>query len=182
MTHPLPLSIILESIPKIESIEKDIDLSFRGLVWSRASRKRMLALQKLRRIESIRFSGGIYTPGNTTGRVNPDEYYREIMRSRIAVSIRGGGFDTCRFWEIPACRTLLLSEKPDIDIPGGFEDGKHAVFCQNNLSDLTGLVKYYLDHDEQRERITEQGYQHLLRHHACERRVEYFLNLCKKVL
>ncbi len=182
MTYPLSFSIILESIPKIENIEKNIDVSFRGFVWSKESRKRLLVLQKLQRMESIHLTGGIYTPSDTTGRVSPDEYYREVMRSRIAVSIRGGGFDTCRFWEIPACRTLLLSEKPDIDIPEGFEHERHAVFCQNNLSDLTALVRYYLEHDEQRERITEQGYQHLLRHHTCERRAEYFLDLCKKEL
>ncbi len=182
ITYSLPFSVIMESLPKLEGIKKDFDVSLRGFVWSRESRKRLLALQKLQRMGSIHFTGGIYTLGDTTSRVSPDEYYREVMRSRIAVSIRGGGFDTCRFWEIPACRTLLLSEKPDIDIPAGFEHGKHAVFCQNDLSDLTALVKYYLEHDQQRERIIEQGYQHLLKHHTCERRAEYFLDLCKKVL
>ncbi len=182
MTYPLTFSVVQEAIPKVEGMGKDIDVCFRGFSWSKESRKRLRALRILQGIESIRFAGGIFTPKDTTCRVGPDEYYQEITRSRVAISIRGGGFDTCRFWEIPACKALLLSEKPDIRIPNPFEDRKQAVFCKSDLSDLAELVKYYLANEQERKTIAEAGYQHVLKYHTCQKRAEYFLDLCEKVL
>jgi hypothetical protein len=56
------------------------------------------------------------------------EYMDVIARSRIGVSVRGGGFDTYRYWEVPAAGALLLSETPRIVIPGNFEADEEAVF------------------------------------------------------
>jgi hypothetical protein len=182
ITHPLPFSAILESIPRAEKVQKDTDVSFRGFVWSKGSRKRARTFQILQQLKSVRFSGGIYTPKDMSCRMAPGEYYLEIQRSKLAVSIRGGGFDTLRFWEIPACKTLLLSERPDICIPAPFEHGRHAVFCKSDLSDLDSLVLYYLENENEREIIAERGYQHLIKFHTCEKRAEYFLDLCKKDL
>ena len=58
----------------------------------------------------------------------------------MALSIRGGGFDTIRYWEIVASKTLLISEMPDIVIPHNFEHGVHAIFCRPDLKDLMGWV------------------------------------------
>jgi hypothetical protein len=56
------------------------------------------------------------------------EYIDILRRSRIGVSVRGGGFDTYRYWEVPAAGALLLSERPQIVIPDNFVDGVEAVF------------------------------------------------------
>lgn len=181
-THPLPFSVILDAIPQMEEMNRDIDVSFRGFVWSKGSRKRLQALRILVGMKSIRFSGGVYTPLDSTHRLPSERYYQELFRSRIAVSIRGGGFDTLRFWEILACKALLLCEQPDIYIPEALEDSKHAVFCKSDLSDLAELIYYYLDHEQERAMIAEEGHRHLLKYHTCERRAEYFLDLCKRVL
>ena len=103
-------------------------------------------------------------------------------RSKIALSLRGGGFDTLRYWEIVASKTLLVSEWPDIAIPHNFEHGKHAVFCRPDLSDLMEVVRYYVQHDEEREAITANGYAHLLKYQTCEQRAEYFLDICRRSL
>ncbi len=181
-TYPLPFSAIVQEIPKVRASDRDIDVSFRGFAWSKDSRKRHKAYGILKGMEGCRFVGGIYTPKDPSSRVGHDEYYGELRRSKISVSIRGGGFDTLRFWEIPACKALLISERPDISIPHCFEHERHAVFCKEELSDLMELVRYYLSHEEERDRIASQGYEHLMKYHTCERRADYLLDICKNRL
>jgi spore maturation protein CgeB len=108
------------------------------------------------------------------------DYYRLLSRSKIAVSVRGGGFDTYRYWEIVACKALLVSERPDIVIPNNYEHRRHAVFCKPDLSDLGALIRYYAAHEDERRSIVEEGYAHLLKYHTCERRAEYFLDICRR--
>jgi hypothetical protein len=43
-------------------------------------------------------------------------------------------------------------------------------------------VRHYRDHDEERQTVVAAGYTHLSRYHTCERRAEYFLETCQKVL
>jgi hypothetical protein len=204
---PLPFSVILETIPRIASPMREVDISYAG----RAShRKRVRAVQLLRQAGDIRFEGGVYAeptdrrskvaaslgarlmakltgdPQVTTAeqgtKLTPTEYYKLLGRSKMALSVRGGGFDTLRYWEAVACGSLLLSEWPDITIPDNFEHRRHVIFCRADLSDLVSLVRYYQDHDYERQSIAAEGYAHLLKHHTCERRAEYFLETCRKAL
>jgi hypothetical protein len=57
------------------------------------------------------------------------EYIRLLASSRIGVSVRGAGFDTYRYWEVPYAGALLLAEPPQIELPENFEDGVEAVFA-----------------------------------------------------
>jgi spore maturation protein CgeB len=100
----------------------------------------------------------------------------------MALSVRGGGFDTPRYWEIVACKTLLISEQPNIQIPNNFEHKKHALFCRADLGDLVDLVTTYASDDAARERVVEAAYGHLLKYHTCERRAEYVLDTCRRTL
>lgn len=119
---------------------------------------------------------------------NPDHqgrnaYYDQIFRSKIAISLRGAGLTPpIRYYEIVACKTLLLSDIPYSIIPNNFIHKKHAVFFKRDLSDLIQLAKYYAQHDAERQEIIDQGYQHLLKYHTCEKRAEYFLDICRKAL
>jgi spore maturation protein CgeB len=109
--------------------------------------------------------------------------YRDLMeRSKMALSVRGGGYDTMRYWEIPASKTLLLAEQPDIDIPNNFVDGEHAIFFKPDLSDLATLVRTYAKDEALCRQMAERGYEHLLRYHTCERRAEYFLDICRRMV
>ena len=56
------------------------------------------------------------------------DYNRALRGSMIGVSVRGWGWDTYRYWEIPYFGTCLLSEAMPIEIPGNFKDGEEAVF------------------------------------------------------
>lgn len=206
-TFPLPLSIVADALPNVGHVPKLYDVSYRG----RASHpRRVKAVRLLSSMDDISFAGGVYaSPGDKmyklrygawdrlraktfegeasqvdlNRRYDPDEYYREILASRIAVHIRGGGHTaTPRYFEIAALGTMLISDAPETLIPNDFEHGRHAVFCKSSLSDLQDLVCYYVRHSDEREAIAREGQSHLLKYHTCERRAEYFLDVCRKML
>jgi hypothetical protein len=62
-------------------------------------------------------------------RLGWSEYMDVLASSRIGVSVRGGGYDTYRYWEVPAAGAMLLAETPRIVIPGNFVGGREAVFA-----------------------------------------------------
>jgi Glycosyl transferases group 1 len=207
-TFPLPLSIVMEALPDFGGIRKEIDVSYRG----RASHpSRVKAVEILSRMEGIKFSGGVYAdPDDRKYKLKagaferlrtkvldnglalaadrekkqaPEAYYREIASSRIAVALRGGGLTPPpRYYEIVAMKTLLISDLPKAVIPNEFVDRCHAIYCKDDLSDLENLVRRYLREDAAREAIVNDGFTHLMKFHTCERRAEYFLDVCRRVL
>jgi hypothetical protein len=62
-------------------------------------------------------------------RLGWQEYVDVLCRSRVGISVRGGGYDTYRYWEVAAAGALLLAEPTRIVIPGNFVDGREAVFA-----------------------------------------------------
>jgi hypothetical protein len=207
-TVPLPLAIVVDALPDFGPVPKEIDVSYRG----RASHpRRVKAFTILSRMEGIQFSGGVYasqedrqyklkagrlerwqtklfqnaqaSEADQVKKMAPEPYFREIAASRIAVALRGGGWTPPpRYYEIVAMRTMLLSDEPEAVIPNEFENRRHAVYCKADLSNLEDLVRYYLREEAERETIVNDGYAHLLKHHTCERRAEYFLEICQRAL
>jgi hypothetical protein len=57
------------------------------------------------------------------------DYMRLLSRSKIGVSVRGLGYDTYRYWEIPYAGALLLAETPQTVIHDNFVAGREAVFA-----------------------------------------------------
>lgn len=93
-------------------------------------------------------------------------YLEELAACKIHLSLRGGGFDTLRYWEIPAVGSMLLSEPADIRIENNFSDGLNAIFCDPTVDDLLDLCKYYLKENSKREKIAINGKRHLLEFHT----------------
>ena len=207
-TFPLPLAAVLETIPPTDSLPKTIDVSYTGRV---SHVRRVRAVNILQRLPGVAFAGGVYGASEdrrynfetkylrrmylkATDRsscpesfqqlkLEPADYYRQIATSKVALAFRGGGLTPPpRYYEIVACRTLLISDPPETVIPNNFEHGRHAAFCRGDLRDLADLVRYYVSNDSQREAIVSEGYRHLVKYHTCERRAEYFLDLCRRKL
>ena len=102
-------------------------------------------------------------------------YLEELSACQINISLRGGGFDTLRYWEIPAVGSLLLSEPADIKIENDFVDKKHAVFCDPSVDDLVDLCTYYIKNKSETEKIAKNGKQHLLNFHTDIVRANFLL-------
>lgn len=204
-TYPLQFSVNLDTLPNVNGVQKDLDLSFVGHI---SHRSRVRTVKFLRSLKDIRFEGWVYadpTDRKSKFAVGPlsilkekikgdpripefergvklsyQDYFNLLTRSKIALSIRGSGFDTLRYWEIVAAKVMLISEEPFILIPNNFDHGKHALFCGSDYRDVPDLVRIYSRDDAAREQIVEAAYQRLLRFHTCERRAMQFLETCQK--
>jgi len=108
-------------------------------------------------------------------------YLQELARCKIVLNFRGGGWDTMRYWEVPAVGSFMISQRPQFVIPNNFEHEKHVVFCQDDLSDLIERCEYYLKNDANREQIATNGKNHLLQHHTDVKRAEYIIKTVRNV-
>lgn len=104
----------------------------------------------------------------------PEAYIDRIRDSRVGLNCFGMGFDTVRFWELPAHGCMLLSERLPIEIPFPFEEGGHAAY----FDDLPGLLEqtaYFEAHPQETATIAQAGHAHFLAHHTNEARARQLL-------
>lgn len=73
-----------------------------------------------------------------------------------------------RPFEIAACGGFCLSGYAD-DIERYYEDGKEMVFYKDT-ADLIENIRYYLVHNDERERIARAGYERTIREHTYKER------------
>lgn len=126
---------------------------------------------------------------------SPALYYRYmnlIAHSKIAVSMRGSGRDSSRFYDIPTWKTAMLcdgvySNELGKWLPMGcmhdhpFEDGISAIYYNEiRLDEIPAKLEYYLDNDKERERIAKAGQENLMMWHTNKARAEYFLEIVRK--
>ncbi len=77
-----------------------------------------------------------------------------------------------RVFEAMASGTTLLNCKcPELEAV--FEDKKHCIYFGDN--DLAEIAKYYIDHDEEREKIAQVGREEMVANHTWEKRLEIIL-------
>ncbi|MCC6797233.1 MAG: glycosyltransferase family 1 protein [Candidatus Hydrogenedentes bacterium] len=103
-----------------------------------------------------------------------EEYAAALSNSRIGLNIFGFGYDTVRYWEIPAHGAMLLAERMPIDIPHNFVDGETAVFF-DDLGDLEEKLAYYAGHLEESAAIAARGQKHFLKYHTASARARQML-------
>lgn len=82
--------------------------------------------------------------------------------------------------EVMACGTFLATPELDRDWARGnmapFVHGKHLIYYSpENPQELVRLIKYYLEHDAERQAIAQAGYEEILKNHRLELRVERIL-------
>ncbi len=96
---------------------------------------------------------------------SPEAYARALLESRIGLNIFGCGFDTVRYWEVPAHGCMLLSERLPIRIPHDFDDGVSAIFF-DDLPGLEAKLAQCMLHPEESAAIAQRGHAHFLRYHT----------------
>jgi hypothetical protein len=99
-------------------------------------------------------------------------YMEALSSSKVAISVRGNGFDTYRYWEIPYARTMLLAETPRTVIPDNFVDGVEAVFADPGQLGAAARRVLASDHVEE---IAAAGHAKLMGKHLSRHRAETVL-------
>jgi hypothetical protein len=115
------------------------------------------------------------------GSYTQEEYVQALQSARIGLNIFGFGFDTVRYWELPANGCMLLAERLPIRVPHNFKDGESAVFF-DDLVDLSDKLNHYLSHPEEATAIARAGHAHLKRYHTSSARARQMLGWIDTVL
>jgi len=109
-------------------------------------------------------------------------YLKEISRCKIVLNFRGLGWDTMRYWEVPATGAFMISQEPKISIPNNFESGKHLVWCSDSLDDLIDLIDYYLARPLEREQMAVNAREHLIKYHLNTARAATLIETVQRIL
>ncbi len=153
-TWPLLFSFPENRIPPQLSWEGRTGIFWTGKLMGGARRLQMSWLEKM-----LPLQAAYGTP------LSPAEYAEKLQSHLMGISLAGNGFDTVRYWELPAHGTLLLSERIPLAIPFDYEDGKHAVFF-DTVQEACEKGAYYLAHPDEALEIAQAGHAHLLAHHT----------------
>lgn len=157
---PCPFASPLEARPPVE---KTVDVMFLGgATWP----GRQAVAEVLQREFGQRAVVG--------GSHGFEEYISLLQRSKVAVSMRGHGYDTLRFWEIPSFDTLMIADRLPIHKPDPFLDEIHCLYF-GDAGELIQRVRKALAEPEWASRIARTGNAHLRAKHTARARVLYIL-------
>jgi len=165
---PLPFAYPDGLVPVAPARERDFPLFWAG--------HRQFGLRRLF-LEHLESALGI----DFTGNFDQQEYTRRLGRAQIGLDLAGAGFDTVRYWEVPAHGASLLAEQRPIHIPHNFVHGESAYFFEN-LADLEVQCRHLLANPEESSAIATAGHQHLRRHHTASARAGHLLGWVASVL
>lgn len=153
-------------VPEMPAVEKDIDVLFAaGKTWAgREEAHRALTAEFGSRID--------------VGHRPYSEYLQAINRAKIAISVRGWGYDTLRVWEIPSFETMLVADRLPIIRPYPFEHGQTCALF-DDVKGLVDGVRCALEDEQWRARIAKAGNDHLRKHHTARARAQQLLDYAR---
>lgn len=149
---PLPFAYPDSRVPAAAPAERRYDLFWAG---HRGFGLRRLYLDRIEALTGQTFAFAYAQ----------EDYVRLMQTSRIGLNIFGAGFDTVRYWELPAHGCLLLAERLPIRIPHDFQDGKTAIYF-DDMRELEEKLAYCVAHRIAVGAIARAGHAHFLRHHT----------------
>jgi hypothetical protein len=77
----------------------------------------------------------------------------------------------CRPFEVTACGRFLLTDDSRADIFTFFPHGSVGIYRAGDAADLAAQLRYYLDHEEEREEAAAEAHAWTLGHHTYAHRV-----------
>lgn len=88
---------------------------------------------------------------------------------------------TARFYEGMACKTLLIGFKPRDTFDELFPS-KNAMIEVESYENFKEKVDYYYEHFDEYNKICEDNYNYLIKHHTWKIRAEYLMECLKKII
>ena len=109
------------------------------------------------------------------------DYVKAIRASTINIAIlsearqgaSAGDQITSRTFHIPASGGFMLHERTD-ELLSVFEEGTHTA-CFTDAAELADKIAYYLEHDDERQRIATAGREETAAGHTWDQRIEAIL-------
>lgn len=162
----LPHAVEPLAYPKQEKFTKQFDVCFIGHV---NSVNREQALDRL---------FGEF-PNFDYGQALFEDAAKRVGNSKIGFNIAMKDDINMRCFETMATGTMLLTDRIS-HIEELFEDKKHLVLY-DSFDDMVEKAKYYLAHDDEREKIAQAGYEEVMAKHTIQHRVDTILNEFMKI-
>jgi Glycosyl transferases group 1 len=171
---------LFRKIKPLPPEKKDVDILCRASLpndWSQPLRSSLLP-----HLETLRDRRRLIV-SVPTSRVPWEQYYDELLRSRICVSPYGYGEVCGRDIEATLAGCLLV--KPDMSHlrshPDIFSPGVSYIAVQRDYKDLAETCEYYLDHEEERARIAANAYRVLADSYRADAFVETFAGVLERL-
>jgi hypothetical protein len=122
----------------------------------------------------------IVIAGRAEAVYNQKKYSEELLRFTMSLNLVSYGYDNLRYYEIPAHRTLLVSQKLPIVIENDYKDMENAVFF-DSMDELKSKLKYCLDNRGFVNKARLVGYEHFLKYHTTKARALQLLDKVKNL-
>lgn len=166
-------------------LEKDLDCLMIGAVHEGVYPLRYKILNHMQTLPGFVYHGH---PGYRDIREDEKEevfagekYAREINRAKIFLTDNSiYSYPLAKYFEVLACKTLLLAPSSNELTDLGFIPGVH--FVDINEDNFTEKAEYYLTHEEERNRIARQGFEMVHSRHSTAQRAVEFVNMIKEIL
>lgn len=165
---PLPLAYPDGRVPAVFPARRE-----RALFWAG---NRYYGLRRLY-LEYVEAATGLRLDTKYT----QEDYARALDHTVLGLSLCGFGFDTIRYWEVPAHGGVLLAEHPPIVIPHDFTDLENAVLFRD-VPELLARLAWCLGHTGRLPEIAAAGHRHFLAHHTASARARQLLAHMERAL
>jgi glycosyltransferase involved in cell wall biosynthesis len=153
----LPHAVEPLAYPRYELASKKYDVCFVGHV---NSENRIDALDRLfKEVPNFFYGQRLF-----------EDAARKYAESKIVFNIAMKDDVNMRCFESMASGSMLLTDRIS-SIEELFKDGKHCVMY-DNMDDMVEKAKYYIAHDEERERIAQAGYDEVIKNHTIDKRID----------
>ncbi len=119
-------------------------------------------------------------PNHCIGRYWPQAMARVYAESKIVVNACHNRDVNMRVFEAMASGALLVTDEAD-GLEDLFTDGEHLVIYRND-AEVLDRIAYYLEHEEERERIARSGQRLVLAEHTYTHRMDAILAKTQAVL
>ena len=171
--YPSPYAIDTNRFRKY-AVEKTVDVSAMFAVREDFYQRRKLIRQML---WDMREEISVFV-----GRAFWSEYIEAINRSKICVNENSkSAFVNPRNMEVMCCGVMMLADwNEEYDLLG-FKGGEHLVFY-DTLDDFRDKLLYYLEHDEEREKIAVAGMEFARREHCLLNKVNALAEVIRREL
>ncbi|MFY0543714.1 glycosyltransferase family protein [Brevibacillus sp. H7] len=110
-----------------------------------------------------------------------EKYAREINRAKMFFTCDSVyNYPVAKYYEVPACKSLLLAPSVNELLDLGFVPGQHFVAINDH--DFREKAEYFLKNEWERNKITEQGYRLVHENHTSVIRARQLLEMIKEIL
>lgn len=161
----LPHAIEPEAYPKLNLASKKYDVCFVGHV---NSGNRIDALDKVFKA----------FPNFYYGQQLFENAARKYAESRVVFNISMNDDLNMRVFEVLGSGSLLVTDKVN-SIDELFKDGVHLITYMS-VDEAVDKIRYYLRHDEEREKIALNGYNEVMKNHTFDKRIDEILKSVEK--